>query len=214
MTRLTIAFDNDGTLVDTEQFYTNLNHEQGKKHGLSFLLKPEITKTFCREGYWHWMRVNGVSDEKIQDLLNEIEPLILEHMKQVRFFEGMPELVRTLREAHDVYVVTDAREAWLKELYERERLTPKAVYGLERGPHKKERLQTVRNLHPAQTPVYVCDTTSDCKAAREEGYNVIAVKWGFHPREWLEQEHPTYLANNSEDVRTSLEKIRRLRAAS
>ncbi len=209
MTRLTIAFDNDGTLIDTHDFYTRMNNELGRKYDLPFMLAPDISRTFSREGYWQCMRKNGVKDAMVQLMLDEIEPRIKEHLKQVLFFEGMPELFRTLSEDHDIYVVTDARESWLKELYERVELAPRAVYGLERGPHKKERLKTVRELHPTQTPIYVCDTTSDCRAATGEGYKVIAVTWGFHPENWLLEENPDFLARTTQEVREGLDVIAR-----
>ena len=125
-------------------------------------------------------------------------------MPQIQAFPGWQDALIPIHEAgHTLGIVTSNSkenvESFLK-LHGLEYfdfiLTIKSLWGKKR-PLKK--LMRRYSLSP-ETVFYIGDETRDIEAAKIVGISMIAVSWGFFPKETLLAHHPDYCLDSPSDL--------------
>jgi phosphoglycolate phosphatase len=192
-----IVFDFDGVLVDTfEMHYQNIiNH-----------LIPNMTREDLRslfDGNFY------AQLEKKKEFLkiDELDSLTEKSMNDNHLVKGLLPFLEN--SSLDTFIISSNGERPLKRfLSEYDMLRYfKKVLGAETHKSKVEKFKLIfkeENSRPEEL-LFITDTLGDIKEARELGITVIAVTWGFHPKERLEKGKPEYLVESPKECVELLE---------
>ncbi len=146
----------------------------------------------------------AIPSKVIPDFLQKIFELQQKDQAAVRFFPGMAALLKSLSKKNDIAIITSS-SADLVRGYLVEHGVSDSVSSLcggETGRSKKESI-LVNIEQFSSNRLKTCmigDAVSDIRQGKAAGVMTIAVSWGFHASELLQQENPDYLANSPEEL--------------
>ncbi|MCR4859035.1 MAG: HAD-IA family hydrolase [Bacteroidales bacterium] len=193
-----VIFDLDGTLIDTIADLGGAVNEALRVKGLP-LHGPEAFRGMVGHGVRNLVkRAMPEAMQSDEQALDELLAIFLEYYlahidDRSRPYPGIPELLRDLNAAGiSIAVASNKFQAGTEKLVRR--LFPQvsfaAVCGgrpelpLKPDPAVVQGIWAQTGLGPADT-VMVGDSGTDIATARAAGIPVIAVTWGFRPREAL-----------------------------
>jgi phosphoglycolate phosphatase len=191
-----VLFDLDGTLVDSLADLANATN-----HALATLGCPTHPRAAYRYFVGDGARTlcqRALPADK-QDLLDEALRLMRAHYDAHRYDEtqpypGVPELVAALAQrGYRLAVLSNKPDRFTKELVAH--YFPAAPFDAVRGqlphiplkPDPAAALQIAQELGiPPAEWLYLGDTNTDMRTAREAGMHAVGVLWGFRDRQELE----------------------------
>lgn len=201
-----IIFDFDGTLVDS----LLLGLE-----GVNQLADRFSYPTFEDTDY---IRARGVKQLIKEDLglrwyqfpiyLRALKKQLIPHMSKLELNEGVDEMLRTLYQKAQLYVLTsNIRPAvdFVIEQYDLDLF--EGVYAGTSLFKKHRKLQRLLRKHQleAKEAVYVGDEVRDIVACRRIGMPIVSVSWGFNSAEVLAEAGPNHLAHSPAELQQILE---------
>jgi phosphoglycolate phosphatase len=187
-----IAFDFDGTLVDSLAVTVEVLNEILPKFGLRRVKREEVD-FFRKNGARATIKKSGLSWWKIARINGAVKRALRERMKEVRMIAGMEKLWQDLK-----------REGWrigLVSSNDRKNIRFKADYVIA-GGSLLGKARLLRKLK--KNTIYVGDEVRDIEAARKAGVKIIAVSWGFNDKEALKRAKPDYLVETVAELRKLL----------
>jgi len=199
-----VAFDFDGTLVDSAKVAIDSYNEIAEQNGYGKLTADNLQG--MRElSIMERCKALGVPAYKLPALIIQVGGAYRKGVHSIGFFEGIPELLRELkgRGLSNVIVSTNdeeniraflegkSEEAWVDDVICSSRIFGKAQ--LLRKLMKRARLE------PHQL-VYVGDEHRDIVASKQAGVKVIAVRWGFDAESRLLEAEPDAIVTHPAEV--------------
>ncbi len=187
-----IAFDLDGTLIDTSQAMLDVNHDvfseaidngDAKKQPT----KEEIYSTFGMIGDEAWNTLaSEIPDDKADHYKERHNELLRNKMDNRSYvLPGVPELLKSLAERYDLATASNCGEAYLARVLDKDGLNELITYPLcagNVGADKKSdvlrELLRQSGLDTSQV-LMVGDRKSDVDAAKEAGIPVVGVRSEF-----------------------------------
>lgn len=104
-----ILFDLDGTLTDTFELWYQSIREFVENHTGKILSKEEYENNYWgMDGRGKIMNLITKETEKIEELYNELQQLLLSKIELVRTFPGVLETVRSLTDKYDLGVISNS----------------------------------------------------------------------------------------------------------
>jgi phosphoglycolate phosphatase len=199
-----VVFDFDGTLVDSAGPVVRLYNEVADRHGYGRLTAANIGELRGLSVLERCRRLN-VPPHRLPWLVMQVGRRYREAIETIGFHDGIPDLLRTLRErglrvaivstneAENIraFLRRQSAEAWVDEIQ-----CSRAMFGkarLLRGLMKRA------GLSPGEL-VYVGDEHRDIAAGREVGARTIAVRWGVDAEGRLREAAPDHIAARPADV--------------
>ena len=206
-------FDLDGTLLDTVLDLGNsCNHVLSAAgfpiHSLDAYYKfvgNGIAKLIERA-----LPAGEATAENIEKLLPPFRDYYDMHMADdTKPYDGVVAVLESLQASGVKLAVASnkyqaATEARVKKYFPTIQFA--AVFGQRDGiPAKPDAtivrdIQSVAAVHENCDVLYVGDSLVDLQTARNAGVDFVAVTWGFCPKEDLEKNSPTYIADNSAEL--------------
>lgn len=201
-----IVWDFDGTLADTLALALTTYNALASRHGFRPVDDPAVVRGMSTRLF---LKQHGISLVRLPFLLQEYLAATRSHMAEIRLFDGLGDLLRTLQ-------VRGYRQGVLSSNSSENVRTCLRVNGVEdvfgflvgyprlfgKGRAIRKLLKSER-IEPTEF-LYVGDETRDMEAARQAGVDMAAVSWGFHTREQLSKEAPTYLWSSPGEAVTAL----------
>lgn len=211
-----LIFDLDGTLVDSlPGIAASLNHSLG---AAGFPVHPEIcVRDFIGNGSFELAR-RALPEGETELTIRRIEEGFKTHYALAwpdgtRPYDGMPELLESLREAgHQIAVLSNKPHAFTVEIVER--LFPGAhfdeIFGQRadtpRKPDPTAALYIADRWNiPAQECIFIGDSTVDLETATRAGMRFIGVQWGYHDPSALEAAGAVELVETPADLARRLQ---------
>lgn len=203
-----IIFDIDGTLADSFDYVSAfLGREAGiktlsqsQKNELRGLSMLDMAKTLGFK-WWQMPKLYFTGRHRMNEAI-----------KEVRAFEGMPELIKDLHKmGFPLYVLSTNSIENIHKFLDHQKLRSyfKSIYGgvglIGKAPALRKLLKE-QSLDKSQV-VYVGDELRDVNAAQKVGVQIIAVKWGFARDAELKAKNPTALVDTPAELATALAKI-------
>ena len=192
---MSIVFDFDGVLVDTLQANIEAINAFAGKYGFPPMTERTYVGMLDHNFTEYWQMLLGA---RAREFLTDLHlyprphPILVPHMREL-LLDFKPALVSS-NTSHLIRSVL------------RDNHVHVPVYGVDDHPSKTVKLGRLA----VEPNVFVTDTAGDVVEGKHAGYFVIAVTWGFTPLDVLRKSQPHAIAHTPHELRTLLEKARRL----
>lgn len=186
----TIVFDFDGTLADTWDQTIELlkKHAKFDSQDVDYFRKYGALKTIAK------LKIPPLQLIKKTIQIQKEQKGVIDEAKP---FEGIPELIKSLRENNEVGILsansTENIKKWLKkwDIQVDFVMTTSALLG------KAKILGDIKT----KDMIYVGDEVRDIEACKKAGVPVIAVTWGFNDTDALKNASPEWVVEKVIDIR-------------
>ena len=198
-------FDLDGTLLDTLDDLTAAVNHVMTSFGLATHTRDEV-RGFVGNGIRNLMERSipqGQSNPCFEDAFHLFETYYTAHCnEQTRPFDGMPELLRNLRDAGcQLAIISNKNDAAVKELAHHYFAdTVSTAIGVSAAVRRKPAPDTVLSAMrefgcTAKRALYIGDSDVDKITADNAAIDCALVTWGYRDRELLESMKARYLVD-------------------
>ncbi len=194
-----VIFDFDGVIHDTLELIFNINK----------IIFPGITlaeyKDFLNGNFYENIKVTPETSEKFLELQNDkFKELKIER-------EIKKELIR-MKNKFDLFIISSNSEKTLNNYFENNNILHifKEVLGMESHKSKLVKFRQLMekyNLNKNNC-VFVTDTLGDIFEANKANLRTIAVDYGYHERERLEQGSPIMILSDFKEILPAIEKLK------
>lgn len=206
-------FDLDGTLLNTTHALLRSTNLTLERLGFSCLTMDQIMK-IVGDGYKTQMEraLKLAGDEELthyQDALRIYMEVFSENcMYQVAPYEGIPELLRFLKESR-IRTAVFSNKPHGQTVRNIEGIFGMEIFDVIQGqteeiPKKPDPTGVFEILKKLKAEpeecLYFGDTNTDMRTGANAGVDTAGVLWGFRGREELEAFHPRYLIQRPEDA--------------
>jgi phosphoglycolate phosphatase len=198
-----VIFDFDGTLVDSQDIAVSVLQQLAEKHHFK---KPDRKDIEAMRGLSiaERCKIVGVPIYKLPFWAGECYQLYQQSLKHLRLFDGIVELLNTLRERDfKLAVISSNSEANVREFLRANKIDFFDRVYCSRHIFSKDRmikkfLHSLKLTNPEV--IYVGDEHRDIVACKRLGVKIIWVEWGFDLIELVKRENPDYIVKTPEQI--------------
>lgn len=209
--RKVVAFDADGTIVDSLSLHMDAWSEAFKTFGIT--LHPRVLKSQFGRRADFFVRhfVEDADDEFVRRVVEEKRGIYRERIEGVRLFHGTKELFKTLRNMGVRVGIATSASRWELDSYvdrfELRALIDAAVAGNEIARSKPDpeilyKIFEKLEVDPSEA-AYVGDSPHDMEAANACGALPVGVLTGGYGREVLERAGAARIFESIRDIDVS-----------
>lgn len=193
-----VLFDFDGVIADTFEYCL------GKNQAIDSSIDAETYRAhFFGNFYSDFMRTKYTPEETkeiYKAYWNEFE----KDLDQIELFPEMKEILTKLAKKHKIIIVSSCKDELLERILQKEGIRNffEAIYGSSYHESKVKKFKHVlRDFKlKADECIFVTDTLGDLHEAEKAGIESIAVSWGFHDLETLEQGKSKVIIHEPKDI--------------
>ena len=193
-----IIFDFDGVIADTFEF-----HREHFKKYLDVSISKEEYQNLHKGNVFNGNGLNETEKKISENLVEYFKKIENDHHK-VQPFEGMNDLLKKLSEEYSLFIITSSSIVNINSFLEKEGVIDcfTEVLGVEFDKSKIVKFNHILDNYNfnKEDVLFVTDTLGDVLEANKVGLRSIAVTWGFHDREILEEAKPFAYADSAEEV--------------
>lgn len=208
MTRRTILFDLDGTLIDSTDLIVDSYHHTFKVHGLPMQSRDEIIEGIGTPLVAVFGKLTDDSATVQQWIATYREFNLGNHDTRVRAFPGVVDMMRQIhRSGRPIGIVTSKNHAGARRglaLVGLEELISVVIGAddvVNHKPHPEPVEKALTALaSPATTAAFIGDSHHDVASGKAAGVMTIAVGWGPVARARLLEAAPDRIAETTEQV--------------
>ena len=193
MKYLTILFDFDGTIADTADLSIDIINSIAPEFGIVPVRAEEVPVLKKMSAYKLLTERSGIplwNIVKIRRLERRVREEFARRADNIRLFEAVVPLVRTLRAAgYEIGIVTSNAHAVVVGALERADVEVDFVHAGSKFFGKARAIRAALREYELnrRSTVYVGDELRDVEACKKVGIDCIAVGWGFNAPEALEK---------------------------
>lgn len=197
---MVILFDFDGTIADSYPVFLDCMNGLSKEFGYE---RIEDSAQLRRKGMGRivseQMKLPSSLWSPYADRLREE---IRRRFHEIPLFPPMKSVIRRLVLANRVGIVSTNSRTIICNSLKKDGINIDFLFTDIGLGQKAPVLRQIMNEHRKEWArlVYVGDESRDIEACRQAGVKVIAVTWGFEPRETLEKVHPDYLIDDPSEL--------------
>lgn len=201
-----VMLDYDGVIVDSLEPFCRIVAADLVRHGFAHLATREQILAFSDGNWFDSLAAVHVPALVAVDIEDSIRMQLTSDGDQPQPFQGMPETIAHLAEAHVVVIITSSQRAVAVDFLRRHRIScVRQVLGSDDDFSKVRKIQLARRHHGLQLdPWYIGDTVGDIVEGRAAGAKTVGVAWGWHPVAKLQAASPDYIACTPEHLATLL----------
>jgi phosphoglycolate phosphatase-like HAD superfamily hydrolase len=194
-----IIFDFDGVLMDSTQTLFNTT-----KHFLPEFTEEELHDVFKENAHNH-----PTTKEIFSKHHDEFQQRFLDETKASHFFDGAKELIEKLENNYQLFINTSAPTHNVVEflkLIGKEHSFEK-VYGADIETSKVKKFEMIVNKYNLKKEecLFITDTLGDLRESKIAEIKSIAVTWGVHFRNTLEQGESIAIVDTFEELLTQIQ---------
>ena len=195
-------FDFDGVIADSFDVYFGEFTSACAEMGYDRINSKEDFLRFFEGNLVRSLLKAGFSLRRLKQLIDEFRPRIDAANERVPPFEGVPEVLTEIAELHPVYVITSNITEHVQGFLRKNGVAGvRGVIGSDVETSKVRRIRKVRRQHRNRTPYYIGDTKGDMREARRARAVPVAVAWGWHSLEKLEEGRPEHVVESPTALR-------------
>ncbi len=188
-----LIFDFDGVVEDSFE--------------LSFKFFKEQFDTLTHDDYRSWFDGNFYKTIKEKNIPIDINLYYENYAAALKERIIAPEMKKVLIRLNKIFslsIVSSSHDDAINEYLQRNNIEGlfDQVWGVNKHASKVEKLEGLISEHsiPKEDCYFITDTLGDIRESNEVGIKAIAVTWGFHPRERLEQGHPAVIVDTPQEL--------------
>ena len=205
-----IMFDWDGVLADTRELFTATFLKACRRCGVHGLDAPGSLMSLFDGNMYDSLKTLGLERGRIETILEDFRRGSVHLADDIRLFAGVPEMLTTLAGNHTLAVITSNLAAIIVKVLDREGIRGvDRVLGVEADTSKTRKIRQTMAAFPGRPAFYVGDTKGDMLEGRAAGALTVAVSWGWHTLEKLNEARPDFSVHSPaelpERLRTAVE---------
>ncbi|MDW7671989.1 MAG: HAD-IA family hydrolase [Bacillota bacterium] len=198
-----LLFDFDGTLVDSLGIGMKAFNAIGDRHGYPHIHAEDLEMLMrkpIRDRFNHY----DVPMVKLPSLVVEFYKEYRNSLKELQFFEGIPEMLNNLYEAGYRISVMSSNDPNMINSYMKQHGVQlfHRIVGSSRlfGKDRMIRRYMRREKIDLDQILYVGDELRDIEACKKVGVPIIWVSYGFDHEELVKPVQPEFMAHSPQDV--------------
>lgn len=197
-----LMFDYDGVIVDSFDYFKDAFLDSCRNNNCLTINSDEEFKKLFELNFYDGMRQHKLSEKEIDKIIGGMNALILERNNTYNFFDGITDALKELSKENLLYIITSnsspAVESFIKDA---ELKCIEEVLGSDKGKSKIEKINSVVNRHKEiKENWYIGDTKGDILEGNEAGVDTLAVSWGWHTLEQLEEAIPYHIVDEPNEL--------------
>jgi phosphoglycolate phosphatase len=201
MKKEAVVLDFDGTIADAEEVLLKIYKPIAEEYGWPNLTRRDyyrLKKGQPRE----IMRWANVKIWQIPRLLRLGRAEYKKHIRDVKLFEGIPEVLEELSVDKDIYILSSNDRTTVQKILKLNKL--KADVRILQGSPLFGKDKALRKLSKTGYIRSRCwmigDEIRDIQAGKKAKLNTIGVTWGLQSREGIMKANPDHIAKKPEDI--------------
>lgn len=198
-----LVFDFDGTLVDSKGLFIGVYNSVAVKYGYR-LMEQSTLKELKVMSYWERVKYLNVPVWRLPMLIPQLYKQYRALLGSLEFFEGIAPVLRKLHDAgFTLDIVSSNTEENIREFLRMKSIPYFNQILCSKKLLKKDvllaRLIRENNYNQAEV-LYLGDEARDLAACNKLGIDTLWVAWGYDVIELILPHHPTYIAQQPEDL--------------
>ena len=197
-----IIFDYDGVIVDSFQIFMSNFIDACKKEGRSSIAtKDDFLKLFEKNMY-ESMFAMGMTKEEILRIVYYMRDALIKNQDKIKPFKGIADVLNVLFKTNKLFIVTSNETQVVEKYLQSQKLFGffKEIYGSDTGASKIEKILKIKSSNPGCNYFYVGDTQGDILEGKKSSVKTVAVTWGWHKKEQLQEVSPDFLIDTPKDL--------------
>lgn len=197
-----LMFDFDGVIVDSYDYFKGAFISACDKCGFSEIDSDEKFKKIFELNFYESMEHLGISHDGTAEILAEMHNAIREGNKTFDFFPGMSQALEDLSKENHIYIITSNSTGAVEDFFGRKNLKcVKEVLGSDKEKSKIRKIATLLDRHNDINEFwFIGDTKGDILEGNQAGVDTVAVTWGWHSLETLEEAVPYHIVDEPEEL--------------
>lgn len=201
MKKEAVVFDFDGTIADAEEVLLNIYKPIAEEFGWPKLTRQDYyrLKKGTPRDIMQWA---NVKIWQIPRLLRIGRAEYKKHVKDVKLFDGMPDVLEELSTDKDIYILSSNDSAAVQKILKLNRLKAEVtilqgspLFGKDKALKKLSKSGYVRSRC-----WMIGDEIRDVQAGKKAGLRTIGVTWGLQSLEGIKKANPEYIAKKPADI--------------
>jgi len=195
----TIIFDFDGVIHDTMEICFNINK----------IIFPELTW----EEYKDFLNGNFYKNDKVTpETIKKYFELQKDKFKELKIEREIKNELIKMKNKFILFIISSNSGETLKNYFENNGILHifKEVLGIESHKSKEEKFKILMKKYDLNKDncVFITDTLGDILEANKVGLKTIAVDYGFHERERLEQGNPLMIISDFKELLPAIQTLK------
>jgi phosphoglycolate phosphatase len=197
---MVVLFDFDGTIADSYPIFLNCMNHLSTEFGYE---RMENSVELRRKGMENILSEHMKLPRSLwRSYADRLREEIKHRFQEIPLFPSVKSVIRALAPAYKIGIVSTNSRDIIRNTIEKEGLTLHFLVtdiGLGQKAPVLRQIISEHHIKCGQL-IYVGDEGRDIEACRQVGVKVIAVTWGFEPRETLAKAHPDYLIDDPSEL--------------
>ena len=196
-----LIFDYDGVLVDSFDIFMNNFIKACNKQGFeSIATEKDFLKLFENNMY-ESMFARGMTKAQILKIVYFMRDALTENQDKIKVFEGISETLEKLSKENRLVIVTSNETNVVNNFLKSRNLSFfDDIYGSDKAPSKIEKINKIKDKYPNENYFYIGDTKGDIIEGKKACVKTVAVSWGWHKKEQLEELDPDFIIDNPKEL--------------
>jgi phosphoglycolate phosphatase len=197
-----LIFDYDGAIVDSFQIFMSNFIDACKKEGRhSIATKDDFLKLFEKNMY-ESMFERGMKKEEILRIVYYMRDALIKNQDKIKLFKGILDVLEILYKTNTLFIVTSNETKVVEKYLKSQKLFGffKEIHGSDTNASKIEKILKIKDKNPSCNYFYVGDTQGDILEGKKAGVKTVAVTWGWHKKEQLQEVSPDFLIDLPKDL--------------
>ncbi len=195
-------FDYDGVIVDSADVFATTFLAASRACGYTGIKTHEQVIRLFDGNFFEALAQLGLSSDKIDEILGDaFERKMRRHQAEVKPFHGIHGSLKVISRRNVLTVITsnDSRIVW--QFFEKEDIGCfDEVVGAEIERSKVKKIQKTMGRHQGLPAYYVGDTKGDMIEGKKAGAVTVAVTWGWHSAEKLNEASPDHMVHTMAEL--------------
>jgi len=196
-----VMCDYDGVIVDSYEVFSSVFMAACRRCGFHEIDSHGRLLSLFDGNLFEGMTDLGLDSQTIARILNTFQVEIGGHLDKVKLFDGMAEALTMISHRNTVVIITSNVSHTVRQVLERNGIDCfETVLGAEKEKSKVRKIKQTMERYTERPAYYIGDTLGDITEGQRAGAHTVAVTWGWHHEEKLNQASPDFMVSSTEEL--------------
>lgn len=196
-----IIFDFDGVIADSLGIYSKLFIDTCKKHGFNQISSKEQFISLFEKNLYESMIEIGIPENEIPKILEDKKLVALKNQDKIKLFDDMKDVIKELSKNNKIFIITSNITKVVEDFLKAKGINfYEEVLGADKGLSKVKKIMDIKSKYKADEYFYIGDTKGDMIEGKKAGVKTIAITWGWHSLEKLNEGLPDFVVHEPKEL--------------
>ena len=194
-----IMFDYDGVIVDSFELFSACFMKACHQNKFYEPDSPEKILALFESNVFEALLGFGLDDNSVHQILETFQSDIGAYQNDMRLFDGISDTLKKIAKNNKIVIITSNISKAAKQVLINNGVSCfEDVLGAEKEKSKVKKIRQTMARYPGLPAFYIGDTKGDMIEGRKAGAITVAVLWGWHAVEKLEEGSPDHFVRSPE----------------